>query len=115
VFFLLLVLFTLGVTLATSSMNVFYRDVNPVVQIGLQLWLYLTPVAYPLSAVPEKYRVYFLLNPLTGVVEGLRAVVVFGVEPDWSTVGISAALISVVFITALVLFKSTDKYFADVI
>ena len=55
VFFALLVLFTLGVTLATSAMNVFYRDVNPVVQIGLQFWLYLTPVAYPLSAVPERY------------------------------------------------------------
>ena len=55
-FRLLLLLFTLGVTLATSAINVFYRDVNPVVQIGLQLWLYLTPVAYPLSAVPEKYR-----------------------------------------------------------
>lgn len=115
VFFVLLVLFTLGVTLATSATNVFYRDVNPVVQIGLQLWLYLTPVAYPLSAVPEKYRPLFLLNPLTGVVEGLRAVVVFGVQPDWSVVGISAGLIAVVFVAALILFKSTDKYFADVI
>ena len=49
-FFVLLLLFTLGVTFATSALNVFYRDVNPVVQIGLQLWLYLTPVAYPLLA-----------------------------------------------------------------
>ncbi len=86
-FLLLLVLFTLGVTLATSAINVFYRDVNPVVQIGLQLWLYLTPVAYPLSAVPERYRLFFLLNPLTGVVEGLRAVLVFGREPEWGVVG----------------------------
>ena len=52
----MLVLFTVGMTLATSAVNVFYRDINPVVQIGLQLWLYLTPVAYPLSAVPERYR-----------------------------------------------------------
>ena len=83
---LLLVLFTLGVTLATSAINVFYRDVSPVVQIGLQLWLYLTPVAYPLSAVPAEYRPLFLLNPLTGVVEGLRAVLVFGREPEWDVV-----------------------------
>jgi lipopolysaccharide transport system permease protein len=114
-FLLLLVLFTVGVTLATSSINVFYRDVNPVVQIGLQLWLYLTPVAYPLSAVPQKYRLFFLLNPLTGVVEGLRAVLVFGREPEWQVVGISAALILAIFIGATILFKSTDKYFADVI
>lgn len=115
VFFVLLLLFTLGVTLFTSAVNVFYRDVSPVVQIGLQLWLYLTPVAYPLSAVPERYQPFFLLNPLTGVVEGLRAVVVFGREPDWTVVGISAVLILTVFTGAVLLFKRTDKYFADVI
>ncbi len=114
-FFLLLVLFTLGVTFATSALNVFYRDVSPVVQIGLQLWLYLTPVAYPLSAVPERYRTFFLLNPLTGVVEGLRAVLIFGREPDWQVVGISASIVVTIFIGAIVLFKKTDKYFADVI
>jgi lipopolysaccharide transport system permease protein len=114
-FVLLLVLFTLGVTLATSALNVFYRDVTPVVQIGLQLWLYLTPVAYPLSAVSGRYRLFFLANPLTGVVEGLRAVIVFGRAPEWDVVGISAALIVGVFVAALVLFKKTDKYFADVI
>jgi lipopolysaccharide transport system permease protein len=114
-FFALLVLFTLGVTLATSAINVFYRDVNPVVQISLQLWLYLTPVAYPLSAVPERYRLFFLANPLTGIVEGLRAVIVFGRAPDWPVVGVSAALCIVVFVAALLLFKRTDKYFADVI
>lgn len=114
-FFGLLLLFTLGVTFATSATNVFYRDVSPVVQIGLQLWLYLTPVAYPLSAVPERYRPFFLLNPLTGVVEGLRAVVVFGREPEWPVVGVSAAIIVMTFAGALVLFKKTDRYFADVI
>jgi lipopolysaccharide transport system permease protein len=115
VFLLMLVAFTLGVTLITSSVNVFYRDVNPVVQIGLQLWLYLTPVAYPLSAVPEQYRVFWILNPLAGVVEGLRAVLVFGREPEWAVVGVSASLIAVIFVAGVVLFKRTDKYFSDVI
>ena len=114
-FFGLLLLFTLGVTFATSAANVFYRDVNPVVQIALQLWLYLTPVAYPLSAVPDQYRALFLLNPLTGIVEGLRSVIVFGREPDWAVVGVSTALTLTVFVAALTLFKRTDKYFADVI
>jgi lipopolysaccharide transport system permease protein len=114
-FFGLLVLFTLGVTLATSAANVFYRDVNPVVQISLQLWLYLTPVAYPLAAVPERYRAFFLLNPLTGIVEGMRSAIVFGRPPDWTVVGVSAALTATIFIGALVLFKRTDRYFADVI
>jgi lipopolysaccharide transport system permease protein len=89
--------------------------VNPVVQISLQLWLYVTPVAYPLSAVPAKYHWVFLLNPLTGVVEGLRAVLLFGREPDWSVVSVSAALILMIFVGALTLFKRTERYFADVI
>ena len=114
-FFGLLLVFTLGVTFATSAANVFYRDVNPVVQIALQLWLYLTPVAYPLSAVPERYRPLFLLNPLTGIVEGLRAVIVFGRAPEWPVVAVSAVLSFGVFAVALTLFKRTDKYFADVI
>jgi lipopolysaccharide transport system permease protein len=113
--FALLLIFTLGVTFATSAINVFYRDVNPVVQISLQLWLYLTPVAYPLSAVPDRYQPLFLLNPLTGIVEGLRSVIVFGREPEWMVVGVSAALSFGIFAVALVLFKRTDKYFADVI
>jgi len=115
VFLVLLILFTLGTTLATSAINVFYRDVSPVVQIGLQLWLYLTPVAYPLSAVPPEYRPYFLANPLTGVVEGLRSVLVFGRAPEWDVMIVSASLIVAIFAGAMLLFKNTDKYFADVI
>ena len=115
VFILMLLLFALGVTLATSALNVFYRDVNPVVQIGLQLWLYLTPVAYPLSAVSPQYQPWFLLNPLTGVIEGLRAVVIFNRAPEWGVVGVSAALILTLLTASAILFKKTDKYFADVI
>src|SRR5205823_2867910 len=88
VFFALLVLFTVGFTLATSALNVFYRDVNPVVQIALQLWLYLTPVAYPLSAT-GKYRSLFVLNPLSAIVEGFRSSIVFGRAPDWNLLAVS--------------------------
>jgi homopolymeric O-antigen transport system permease protein len=115
VFFGLLILFTVGLTLATSAINVFYRDVNPVVQIALQLWLYLTPVAYPLSAVSPRSRWLFILNPLTAVIEGFRSSLVFGRAPDWRIVGVSATLTLVLFVSAFVMFKRMDKYFADVI
>jgi lipopolysaccharide transport system permease protein len=115
VFFVLMVLFTVGFTLATSALNVFYRDVNPVVQIALQLWLYLTPVAYPLAAVSASYRPLFMLNPLSAVVEGFRSSLVFGRAPDWQLTGISAAITLVLFVSAFVMFKRMDKYFADVI
>ena len=112
---LMLIAFTVGMTFTTSSLNVFYRDVNPVVQISLQLWLYLTTVAYPLSAVPEKYRLFFLLNPLTAVVEGLRAVLVFNRAPEWPVVALSGAMIAALLVGSTVMFKRMDKYFADVI
>jgi len=115
VFFGLLVLFTVGFTLATSSINVFYRDVNPVVQIALQLWLYLTPVAYPLSRISPRFRWIFMLNPLTAIAEGFRSSLVFGRAPDWRMVSISATLTITLFAAAFVMFKKMDKYFADVI
>jgi lipopolysaccharide transport system permease protein len=114
-FFLLLVVFTVGFTLATSAMNVFYRDVNPIVQIALQLWLYLTPVAYPLSAVSPTFRPLFVLNPLSAVVEGFRSSLIFGRAPEWPLVLTSGAIALGMFVVAFLLFKRMDKHFADVI
>jgi lipopolysaccharide transport system permease protein len=115
VFFVMLVLFTVGLTLATSAVNVFYRDVNPVVQIALQLWLYLTPVAYPLAAVSARFRPLFILNPLSAIVEGFRSSLVFDRAPDWPLVATSAAITVALFAAAFASFKRMDKYFADVI
>jgi lipopolysaccharide transport system permease protein len=114
-FFVLLLLFTIGFTFATSSANVFYRDVNPVVQIALQLWLYLTPVAYPLAAVPPRFKWLFVLNPLSAIVEGLRASLVFNRPPDLGLTLVSSLIALAVFAFAFAAFKKTDKYFADVI
>lgn len=115
VYFILLVAFTCAVTLLTSSVNVFYRDVNPVVTIALQLWLYLTPVAYPLSAVPARYRIFFTLNPLTAIIEGTRSAFVFNRPPDWGLVATAGAVTAALLIVAFGVFKSLDRYFADVI
>jgi homopolymeric O-antigen transport system permease protein len=114
-FVVLLVLFTTGLTFATASANVFYRDVNPVVQIALQLWLYLTPVAYPLATVPDRFKWLFVLNPLSAIVEGFRAAIVFNRPPDLQLTLVSAALVATLFTAAFATFKRLDKYFADVI
>lgn len=113
--FLMLVALTCAVTLLTSATNVFYRDVAPVVTISLQLMLYLTPVAYPLSTVPARYRWFFVLNPLTAIIEGTRDAFVFNRPPDWGLVGVATAIIATLLAGALVLFKTLDRYFADVI
>lgn len=113
--FVLLVAFTVAVTLVTSAVNVFYRDVSPVVQIGLQLWLYVTPIAYPFSKVPPQWRAWIAANPLSGVIEGLRSAVVYGREPDWSLLTIAAVVTAIALAGSFVLFKRLDRYFADVI
>jgi homopolymeric O-antigen transport system permease protein len=113
--FALLVAFTIAVTLFTSAVNVFYRDVNPVVQIGLQLWLFVTPIAYPLAKVPPAWRGWIALNPLSGVIEGFRSAVVYGREPDWPLLALSATTTAIMLVASFVLFKRLDKYFADVI
>ena len=114
-FFVLLLLFTIGFTFATSGANVFYRDVNPVVQIALQLWLYLTPVAYPMAAVPLRFKWLFVLNPLSAIVEGFRAALIFNRPPDLTLTLVSAALTVVLFAASFGAFKRMDRYFADVI
>lgn len=113
--FVTLAALTTGVTLLTSAVNVFYRDVSPVVQIVLQLWLYVTPIAYPIAKVPDRWRRWIAVNPLSGIVEGFRSAIVYGREPDWALLGLSATLSATVLIGAFVLFKRLDKYFADVI
>ena len=115
VLFAMLIAFTTAVTLLTSAVNVFYRDVNPVVQIGLQLFLYVTPIAYPLARVPEKWRGWIALNPLSGVIEGFRDVAVYGRHPDWSLLTVSASLTAILLAASFILFKRLDRYFADVI
>jgi len=115
IFLLILFAFTVGLTLLTSATNVFYRDVGPVVTIALQLWLFLTPIAYPLANVPAKYRWFFALNPLTAVIEGTRASLVLNSAPDWGLTAIAAATSVALLAGAYALFKTLDRFFADVI
>jgi lipopolysaccharide transport system permease protein len=115
VFFVLLFAFTCAVTLLTSSLNVFYRDVGPVVTISLQLWLYLTPVAYAYAAVPPRLKLFFMLNPLTAIIEGTRDSFVFNRPPDWLLLQVAAVVAAVLLAGSFVLFKKLDRYFADVI
>jgi lipopolysaccharide transport system permease protein len=101
--------------MSRSPWRIVSAIVSPVVTIALQLWLYLTPVAYALSAVPERYRLFFSLNPLTAIIEGTRSAFVFNRPPDWSLMGVAAIEIVVLLAGSFAIFKSLDRYFADVI
>lgn len=113
---LVLLVFTAGVTLALAAINVSYRDVRYALPLVTQIWLYATPVIYPLSAVPERVRpLYLAANPMATVVEGYRRVLVTATAPDLSMLALSAGSSVVLLVAAYAYFKLAERSFADVI
>ena len=108
-------IFSLGLVLLLATMNVWYRDVAQASSIMTQFWMYLTPVIYPLSLVPDKFMPFYVLNPMVGIVEGFRSAVLKGKMPDMTLLGISACISVIIFIVGYSVFKSKEFDFADVI
>lgn len=97
-----------------AAVNVRYRDVGVIVPVALQLWLFASPVMYPLELVPARWRMMYDLNPLAGVVDGFR-VAVGGGHFDWTALGTSVAVTLVVLAYSLRTFVRAERSFADVI
>jgi lipopolysaccharide transport system permease protein len=114
--FLALAYFTaLAVAVWLSAINVKYRDITYVVPLLSQFWLFLTPVAYPITLVPDEWRVVYGLNPMVGVVEGFRWAL-FGTESAGAaTLLMSAAVVLVLCVSGLFYFRRTEREFADVV
>jgi lipopolysaccharide transport system permease protein len=111
---LLIAMLALGVGMWASALNVRYRDIGVIIPFVVNLGMFVTPVIYPLSLIPERWRWLFRLNPLTGIIEGFRAAL-FGRAFDWASLGISAAITIVVFIWAAYSFRRMERDFADII
>jgi lipopolysaccharide transport system permease protein len=110
-----LVCFVTSMSLILSAMQVRFRDIGVGMPLLLQLWMFATPVVYPLSAVPARIRPLYLLNPMVGVVENFRAVVLQGVTPDFYTLGLSALVSLVLLPASYVYFKHVEATVADLI
>jgi lipopolysaccharide transport system permease protein len=110
----LMVVVAFVVGLLLSALNVRYRDVTQAITLLVQLWLFLSPVAYPSSSVPEPWRDLYYLNPMTGVINGLRWALVAGPSPI-PEVALSATMTAGLAVVALVYFQRTERRFADVI
>lgn len=118
-FLLLAVLTALGFGLWLAALNVRYRDVGYLVPFLVQLWMYVTPVIYGSTLIPERYRFLLALNPMTGVVEGFRWALLGSAAPAaemsvW-TFGVSLAVVAVVLVSGAVFFRSTERTFADIV
>jgi lipopolysaccharide transport system permease protein len=114
--FLLLTLITaLAVGLWLSALNVRYRDVGHTIPFLIQVWMFLSPVAYPASLVPEKWRLLYSLNPMAGVIEGFRWALVGKESPAFELIAISTGIVVALLLGGLVYFKRMERTFADVI
>jgi lipopolysaccharide transport system permease protein len=109
------VLTALAVSLWLSALNVRYRDVNYVIPFLVQIWMYLTPVMYPIELVPERLRPLYSINPMVGVVEGARWSLLGTERVETLAIAIGLAGVMIVFVSGLVFFKRAERTFADVI
>ena len=111
-FLLLTLLLALGVGTLLSSLNVRFRDVKQLLPFGLQIWMFISPVFYPSSLFPEKWRWIIAFNPLTGILEGLRASL-FGKPFDFFAVALSIATTILIILIGLSVFRRMEDDFAD--
>lgn len=105
----------LGFGILVSSLTTKYRDLNLLVTFGVQLWMYATPVVYPLSQVPEKYRFLYHLNPMADVITNFRAITMGVGKMHAPDMLVSWAVTSVVLFLGLVIFTRVEKSFMDTV
>lgn len=111
---LLTALFGLGVGTWMSALNVKYRDVRFALPFVIQLWLFVSSVILPSSAVPEKWRWVLLFNPMSGIIEGYRSAL-FGLPFDWTALGVATILTIVMLFYSVYSFGRAERSFADII
>jgi lipopolysaccharide transport system permease protein len=112
---LLMIVLVVGMSMLLAALNVRFRDVKYVVPFMVQLWLFVTPIIYPISFLPQKYQQLVALNPMTGIVEALRACIVWDPGFDWSLIGTSGVITLLVFVAGVAYFRKAEREFADVV
>jgi lipopolysaccharide transport system permease protein len=108
------VLLMLGISLLAAGINVFYRDIRFVVPLALQLWMYATPIIYPVSMVPEWLRPFYMLNPMAGIVDSYRRVLLQGQAPVAVDLLSAGAMSLLLFVLGYTFFKRAEPAFADI-
>ena len=103
-----------GLGLATSALNVFFRDVQPLLTLIIQLWFYASPIIYPVTLVPEPLQTIYFLNPMAGILESYRDVLLRQTMPG-SYLILSAAISFVVLVVGYWFFKRVEYLFADIV
>jgi len=111
---LLTALLATAIGMWMSALNVKYRDIRYALPFLIQLWMFATPIIYPSSLIPDKWRWLFILNPLTGLIEGYRSAI-FGTPFDFVGLGVSNFIIFAALIYSAYTFRQMERGFADIV
>ncbi len=115
-FILLALVAALGIGTFISALNVAYRDFRHAIPFIVQIWLFVTPVIYPVKIVPERWRWLLALNPMTGAINGCRACILpEEFSFDWRNIAISAAVALASLLVGIAYFRRVERRFADII
>jgi ABC-type polysaccharide/polyol phosphate export permease len=113
--FLLQFIFTYGLSLLLSALNLFYRDIQYLFDLVMTLWFYLTPVIYATEFFPAEYRYIFKINPMSVFINAYRQVLFNGTFPNWDSLAIGLAVSVGLYLIAHKIFKKLEGMFADVV
>ena len=109
------ILLGLGITSLTAAAHVNFRDIGHALPLMLQLWMFASPVGYPISVIPRWLRPFYMLNPMAGIIDGYRRAVLLGEAPDLSALAVSLVMTLTIVAVAFPVFKRAERTFADVI
>lgn len=112
---LLMMLIATGVGTFLAALNAKYRDIRYTVPFLVQIWMFASPIVYPASMVPEKYRLIYFLNPMTGVIEGFRSVLLGTIAFPVEMVLVSTIISLILFFIGVFYFRQTERHFADIV
>lgn len=108
-------LFLMGLVWFLSGLGAYLRDIRQVTGVLATVFMFLGPVFYPITALPPAVQPWVWLNPLTAIIEGVRAVALYGQTPDWVTLSAYTLVAVVVFLLGFIWFQKTRRGFGDVL
>lgn len=111
--FLIQLFLIAGISLIVAALNLFYRDIQYLLNLILLLWMYITPIMYPIEIIPMQYRFIMSLNPMAVIVNAYRQVLLSGKDPNMGSLGIAALVSLIIFSLGFALFKKMEGEFAD--
>ena len=112
---LLTTLLALAVGMWLSALNVKYRDVRYAIPFLIQLWMFASPIIYPVSMLPAKWRWVLKLNPLTGIIQNFRVALFANQAFDWTSLGVSFLITALLLVYSSYSFRRMERHFADIV